>query len=98
MHRSAMTVERRNLSFVGRKRRRDFDRSLQRLRDLGMPEWAVECYRRAARVAGQLPHEVVCRVAVSAAAHLLERGPRREAARPFQVAGARTGPRRHGLP
>jgi hypothetical protein len=68
-----MPAERRNLSFVGRKRRKEFDRSLQRLYEIGLPEWAVECYRRVARVTGLLPHEVVCHVAVSAAAHLLEK-------------------------
>lgn len=74
-----MPPERRNLSFVGRKRRKEFDRSLQRLYEIGLPEWAVECYRRVARVTGLLPHEVVCHVAVSAAAHLLEKRSPQEA-------------------
>ena len=36
-----------------------------------MPEWAVQCYGRAARIAGQLPHDVVCRVAVWTANQML---------------------------
>jgi len=59
-----MPIERRNLSSVGRKRRRDFDRSVNKLRELGMPDWAVEYYRRVARVSGLPAHMVVCHVAV----------------------------------
>jgi hypothetical protein len=67
-----MQRERRNLVSIGRKRRRDFDRSLQKLRALGLPEWAVEYYRRVARVAGLTPHMVLCHVGVVAANRLLE--------------------------
>jgi len=67
-----MPIERRNQSALGRKRRLEFDRSLHRLRALGMPEWAVEYYRRAARVAGLPPHMVVCHVAVVAAGRQLQ--------------------------
>lgn len=62
-----MKHERRNLTSLGRKRRRDFDRSVQKLRDLGLTDWAVEYYGRAARMAGVLPHMVVCQVALIAA-------------------------------
>ena len=62
-----MPIERRNVTALGRKRRREFGRSLQKLRDLGMPDWAVEYYRRASRIAGLPPHMVVCHVAVVAA-------------------------------
>jgi hypothetical protein len=67
-----MRGDRRHLTFVARKRRREFERSLQRLRDLGLAEWALECYRRVARVSGVLPHEVVTRVAVLTAGHILQ--------------------------
>jgi hypothetical protein len=59
-----MKNERRNTTSLGRKRRRDYDRSLKRLRGLGMPTWAVEYYSRLSRVAGLPPHMVVCHVAV----------------------------------
>jgi len=67
-----MSTERRNQSALGRKRRRDFERSVHKLRELGMPEWAVEYYRRAARVAGLPPHMVVCHVAVVAAGRQMQ--------------------------
>lgn len=58
---------------VGRvQQRAEFEGSLQQLRDLGLPRWAVECYRRVARVSGQLPHEVVTRVAILGASHILQ--------------------------
>ncbi|HXX39462.1 MAG TPA: hypothetical protein VEP50_15160 [bacterium] len=66
-----MLRERRNPSRLGRQRRDEFQQSLQRLRELGMPDWAVQCYGRAARIAGQLPHDVVCRVAVWTANRML---------------------------
>lgn len=68
------TTERRNQTALGRKRRREFERSVQKLRDLGMPEWAVEYYRRTARVAGLPPHMVVCHVAVVAAGRQIQAG------------------------
>ena len=37
-----------------------------------MPDWAVEYFRRAARVAGLPPHMVVCHVAVVAAGRQLQ--------------------------
>jgi len=67
-----MRIDRRNVTALGRKRRREFDRSVQKLRALGMPDWAVEYYRRAARVAGLPPHMVVCHVAVVAAGRQLQ--------------------------
>jgi hypothetical protein len=67
-----MPKERRNVTFVGRKRRKEFERSLQGLRDIGLPGWALECYRRVARVSGQLPHEIVARVATNLAKHIVE--------------------------
>jgi hypothetical protein len=67
-----MPTERRNLTALGRKRRREFDRSLQKLRDLGMPDWAIEYYRRASRIAGLPPHMVVCHVAVVAAGRQMQ--------------------------
>lgn len=66
-----MRIERRNKTALGRKRRRDFDRSLLKLRDLGMPRWALEYYSRVARVAGLPPHMVVCHVAVVVAGRQL---------------------------
>jgi hypothetical protein len=86
MNEVTMTRERRNLSFLGRKRRREFERSIQRLRGLGLPNWAVQCYRRAARIAGQLPHEVVCRVAESAANQMLGANPDAELPESFRMA------------
>jgi hypothetical protein len=67
-----MPKERRNLTALGRRRRREYDRSLQKLRDLGMPDWAVEYYRRASRIAGLSPHMVVCHVAVVAAGRQMQ--------------------------
>ena len=67
-----MPIERRNLTALGRKRRREFDRSMQKLRDLGMPDWAVEYYRRASRIAGLPPHMVVCHLAVVAAGRQMQ--------------------------
>jgi hypothetical protein len=67
-----MPIERRNLTALGRKRRREFDRSVQKLRDLGMPDWAAEYYRRASRVVGLPPHMLVCHVAVVAAGRQLQ--------------------------
>ncbi len=69
-----MPTERRNLTALGRKRRREFDRSLQKLRDLGMPDWAIEYYRRASRVAGLPPHMIVGHVAVIAAGRQMQNG------------------------
>lgn len=68
----AMPIERRNLTALGRKRRREFDRSMQKLRDLGMPDWAVEYYRRASRIVGLPPHMVVCHLAVVAAGRQMQ--------------------------
>ena len=45
---------------------------MQRLRDLGMPDWAMEYYRRAARIAGLAPHMVVCHLAVMAAGRQMQ--------------------------
>ncbi len=70
-----MLRERRNPSRLGRERRAAFAESLERLRALGMPDWAVQCYGRAARIAGQLPHDVVCRVAVWTANQMLGANP-----------------------
>ncbi|GEM_PF-1517519 len=70
-----MLRERRNPSRLGRQRRTEFEESLERLRALGMPDWAVQCYGRAARIAGQLPHDVVCRVAVWTANQMLGANP-----------------------
>ncbi len=67
-----MPIDRRNQTALGRRRRREFHRSVQKLRALGMPDWAVEYYRRAARVAGLPPHMVVCHVAVVAAGRQLQ--------------------------
>ncbi len=67
-----MPIERRNITALGRKRRREFDRSLQKLRDLGMPDWAAEYYRRASRIVGLPPHMLVCHVAVVAAGRQLQ--------------------------
>lgn len=67
-----MPIERRNATALGRKRRRDYDRSLKRLRALGMPTWAVEYYSRLARVAGLPPHMVVCHVAVVVAGRQMQ--------------------------
>jgi hypothetical protein len=67
-----MPLDRRNQTSLGRKRRREFDRSVQKLRALGMPDWAVEYFRRAARVAGLPPHMIVCHVAVVAAGRQLQ--------------------------
>jgi hypothetical protein len=67
-----MRIDRRNQTALVRKRRREFDRSVQKLRALGMPDWAMEYYRRAARVAGLPPHMVVCHVAVVAAGRQLQ--------------------------
>ncbi len=67
-----MPNERRNLTALGRRRRREFERSLQKLRDLAMPEWAIEYYRRASRIAGLPPHMVVCHVAVVAAGRQMQ--------------------------
>jgi hypothetical protein len=67
-----MRTDRRNPTALGRKRRREFDRSVQTLRALGMPDWAVEYFRRAARVAGLPPHMIVCHVAVVAAGRQLQ--------------------------
>jgi hypothetical protein len=67
-----MRNERRNQTALGRKRRREFNRSVDKIRALGMPDWAVEYFRRAARVAGLPPHMVVCHVAVVAAGRQLQ--------------------------
>jgi hypothetical protein len=67
-----MPSERRDHSGTGRKRRRDFQRSLEKLRDLGMPNWAVTYYRRAARIASLQPHEIVCHIAVVTAMRQLQ--------------------------
>lgn len=67
-----MGTERRNQTALGRKRRREFEQSVHKLRELGMPKWAVEYYRRAARVAGLPPHMVVCHVAVVAAGRQMQ--------------------------
>jgi hypothetical protein len=67
-----MPLDRRNQTSLGRKRRREFDRSAQKLRALGMPDWAVEYFRRVARVAGLPPHTIVCHVAVVAAGRQLQ--------------------------
>ncbi|TMJ12320.1 MAG: hypothetical protein E6H02_06045, partial [Bacillati bacterium ANGP1] len=67
-----MVLERRNTTALGRKRRRDYDRSLKKLRFLGMPAWAVEYYSRLARVAGLPPHMVVCHVAVVVAGRQMQ--------------------------
>ena len=78
-----MVLERRNTTALGRKRRRDYDRSLKKLRFLGMPAWAVEYYSRLARVAGLPPHMVVCHVAVVVAGRQMQANaaqkPQREA-------------------
>ncbi len=37
-----------------------------------MPEWAIEYYRRASRIAGLPPHMVVCHVAVVAAGRQMQ--------------------------
>jgi len=68
-----MQRERRNISHIGEKRRRDFDRSAKQLYDLGLSPWAVEYFRRAARVSGVLPHMVVCQVAMMAAGRMLSK-------------------------
>lgn len=70
-----MDRERRNVSRIGRQRRGEFEESLQRLRDLGLPNWAVQCYGRAARIAGQLPHELLCRVGEWTANQMLGANP-----------------------
>lgn len=80
-----MRIERRNKTSLGRKRRRDFDRSLLRLRDLGMPRWAVEYYARVARVTGLPPHMVMCHVAVVFAGRQLQ------APKPQEQAGKGAG-------
>ena len=67
-----MRIDRRNKTTLGRKRRREFDRSVDRLRALGMPDWAVEYFRRAGRVASLPPHMIVCHVAVVAAGRQLQ--------------------------
>lgn len=67
-----MRSERRNQTTLGRKRRREFERSADKIRALGMPDWAVEYYRRAARVVGLPPHMVVCHVALVAAGRQLQ--------------------------
>jgi len=67
-----MSAERRNRTAATRRRRAHFEASLQQLRDLGLPRWAVECYRRVARVSGQLPHDVVARVALLAASQIMQ--------------------------
>lgn len=67
-----MPTERRNITALGRKRRREFDRSLQKLRALGMPDWAMEYYRRASRIVGLPPHMLVCHVAVVIAGRQLQ--------------------------
>lgn len=67
-----MRSERRNQTALGRKRRREFERSADKIRALGMPDWAVEYYRRAARVVGLPPHMVVCHVALVAAGRQLQ--------------------------
>jgi hypothetical protein len=70
-----MERERRNTSRIGRQRRGEFEASLQRLRELGLPNWAVQCYGRAARIAGQLPHELLCRVGEWTANQMLGANP-----------------------
>src|SRR5437879_11889989 len=67
-----MVLERRNTTALGRKRRRDYDRSLKKLRALGMPTWAAEYYSRLARVVGLPPHMVVCHVAVVVAGRQMQ--------------------------
>jgi hypothetical protein len=94
-----MPNERRNLTALGRKRRREFDRSLQKLRDLGMPEWALEYYRRASRIAGLAPHMVVCHVAVVAAGRQMQANLAYEpAAEPETVAKESAGAPPHREP
>jgi hypothetical protein len=102
-----MKIERRNTTSLGRKRRRDYDRSVKRLRGLGMPTWAVEYYSRLARVAGLPPHMVVCHVAVVVAGRQMAGKPANQttssklailqvARRNAEPAGPRTR-RRNGL-
>jgi hypothetical protein len=67
-----MLGERRNTTFEGHKRRKEFDRSIQTLQALGMPAWAVDFYRRTARVAGLLPHEILRHIGITAAGHVLQ--------------------------
>lgn len=67
-----MPTERRNRTVAKRRRRAAFEASLQQVRALGLPKWAVECYRRIARVSGQLPHQVVARVAILGASHIVQ--------------------------
>lgn len=67
-----MPTERRNRTVAKRRRRAAFEASLQQVRALGLPKWAVECYRRIARVSGQLPHQVVARVAILGASQILQ--------------------------
>ncbi|HEX9244815.1 MAG TPA: hypothetical protein VGA35_01520 [bacterium] len=78
-----MQRERRNLSHIGDKRRRDFDRSAKQLYALGLSPWAVEYFRRAARVSGALPHMVVCQVAMIAAGRMLSRSAQADFGREF---------------
>jgi hypothetical protein len=85
-----MPIDRRNPTALGRKRRREFDRSVQKLRALGMPDWAVEYFRRAARVAGLPPHMIVCHVAVVAAGRQLQASIAQE--QPAEVPQTSKGP------
>ena len=85
-----MPIDRRNQTALGRKRRREFDRSVQKLRALGMPDWAVEYFRRAGRVAGLPPHMIVCHVAVVAAGRQLQASAAQE--QPAEVPAASKGP------
>jgi hypothetical protein len=85
-----MPIDRRNPTALGRKRRREFDRSVQKLRALGMPDWAVEYFRRAARVAGLPPHMIVCHVAVVAAGRQLQASVAQE--QPAEIRAPSKGP------
>ncbi len=67
-----MLGERRHTTFGGRKQRKEFDRSLRMLQELGLPPWAMDFYRRTARMVGQLPHEILCRTGMTAASHVLQ--------------------------
>ncbi|HLW58731.1 MAG TPA: hypothetical protein VKV57_02270 [bacterium] len=87
-----MERERRTLTSLGRKRRRDFERSVQKLRDLGLSDWTIEYYRRASRMTGVLPHTVVCQVAMVAAGRELSKVAETARERAHPSAGPGGGP------
>ncbi|HKV46180.1 MAG TPA: hypothetical protein VJT32_16140 [bacterium] len=89
-----MERERRTLTSLGRKRRRDFERSVKKLRDLGLSEWTIDYYRRASRMTGVLPHTVVCQVAMIAAGRELSKAAEavRERAHPTAGPGGAPAP------